>query len=273
MHSSSSKRNRSPDFTLGENSVTPESKSDSDFAIPAKRRKTGSPKSQTLVTPSSAQSPKVTKKALAEALKAQKEQQRRAWDAWLARDENQWSPDKDPEYKQKVGWKVIHFTVAKTYYRFSDKEMGTLPYTTFENQHNTSRPGRAFNRSDLLRLGYRKEAALSGVKGALEGTFEGGALHEGKKLFDAKLEHLNDKYKKAHQGQPRPGPRTLNIVLKTETSDFRRPFGSWWERVWDPSGNLAGWWLVMQFDPGASDSSGPSDEERFWPIEQGHPPW
>lgn len=100
-----------------------------------------------------------------------------------------------------VGMCIVHFCdfsshldAAKTYYRFLDKEMGTLPYTTFENQHNTSRPGRAFNRSDLLRLGYRKEAALSGVKGALEGTFEGGALREGKKLFEAKFVHLHNKY-------------------------------------------------------------------------------
>ncbi len=64
--------------------------------------------------------------------------------------------------------------------------MGTLPYVTFENQNNPMRPGKSYNKLDLLRLAYRKEAALNGVEGALDGVPKDDLLKEGQRLFDAR---------------------------------------------------------------------------------------
>ncbi len=79
---------------------------------PVKRRKTGTEEgSPEFKSPSSEKgSPKVTKKALAEAEKARKNRRKQSWEAWLARGENQWKPEQDPNYKQKIGWKVVQYT-------------------------------------------------------------------------------------------------------------------------------------------------------------------
>ncbi|KAK0463729.1 uncharacterized protein EV420DRAFT_1638650 [Desarmillaria tabescens] len=104
----------------------------SNMSVKRKRSSPKSQRSQSRKSPSSKQNPpKVTKKDQAKAKSAQKAQRKQAWDTWLAREENQWSPEQDPNYKQEVGWRVIHYTDAKQYYRFSDKEMEALPYTTF----------------------------------------------------------------------------------------------------------------------------------------------
>ncbi|KAK0497014.1 hypothetical protein EDD18DRAFT_1164945 [Armillaria luteobubalina] len=248
-----------------------------------KRRKTGSgssssksQRSQSRKSPSKRNPSKATQKDLAKAKSAQKAQQKRAWNAWLAREENRWSPDEDPDYKQEVGWQVIQYSDAKKYYRFSDKEMETLPYTPFDNQHNLNRPGRSFHLPDLLRLGYRKAAVLGGISGALEGTFQGVALQEGKRLYDEKMKDLDEKYKKKHEGRSRPGPETYRIVAKKKGTTRRpRPFGSWWESVYE-NGKKIGYWLVLHFDPDADEGPSPphpSREERFWPIENGRPDW
>ncbi|KAK0441974.1 hypothetical protein EV421DRAFT_1736583 [Armillaria borealis] len=253
---------------------------------PVKHRKTGteegSPESGTPKSPSSEKvSPKTTKKALAEAEKARKNQQKQSWEAWLARGENQWKPEQDPNYKQKIGWKVVQYTDAKNHFRFSDEEMGTLPYVAFENQNNPMRPGKSYNKLDLLRLAYRKEAALNGVEGALDGVPKDDMLKEGQRLFDARMDNLDNKYKKSHDGKSRPVLRTFSIIQRRTYDNSKpiRPFGAWWERVWE-DGRMIGWWLVYHFDPEAEcggsdggDSYYRSLRERFWPVEKGCPDW
>ncbi|KAK0239701.1 hypothetical protein EDD85DRAFT_997467 [Armillaria nabsnona] len=243
---------------------------------PVKRRKTGTEEgSPEFKSPSSEKgSPKVTKKALAEAEKARKNQRKQSWEAWLAHGENQWKPEQDPNYKQKIGWKVVQYTDAfsEKSLSVSDEEMGTLPYVTFENQNNPMRPGKSYNKLDLLTLAYRKEAALNGVEGALDGVPKDDMLKEGQRLFDARMDNLDSKYKKSHDGKSRPVLRTFSIVQRRtyDTSKPIRPFGAWWERVC--------WWLVYHFDPEAEcggsdggDSYYRSLRERFWPVEKGCP--
>lgn len=65
--------------------------------------------------------------------------------------------------------------------------MGTLPYVTFENQYNPKHPGKSYNRLDLLRLAYRKEATLNGVEGTLDGVPKDDMLKEGRRMFDARF--------------------------------------------------------------------------------------
>ncbi|KAK0228929.1 hypothetical protein IW262DRAFT_1535825 [Armillaria fumosa] len=301
-NSRSSQRKRPFDVELKDISISlPEADIEVGLPSSVKCRKTGSgslssksQRSQSRKT-SSKQNPfKATQKDLTKAKSAQKAQQKRAWNvlrirldaqnfpaksqqnAWLTREENRWSPDEDPNYKQEVGWQVIQYSDAKKYYRFSDKEMETLPYTTFDNQHDLNHPGRSFHRPDLLRLGYRKAAVLGSISGALEGTFQGEALQEGKRLYDEKMKDLDEKYKKRHEGRSRPGPETYTILAKKKGTTRRpRPFGSWWESVYE-NGKKIGYWLVLHFDPDADERPSPphpSREERFWPIENGHPDW
>ncbi|KAK0196707.1 hypothetical protein F5146DRAFT_1129502 [Armillaria mellea] len=196
---------------------------------PVKRRKTGTEQSPESKSPSSEKgSPKIAKKVLAEAERARKNQLKQSWEAWLAHGENQWKPEQDPDYKQKIGWKVVQYTDAKNYFRFSDKEMGTLPYITFENQNNPMRPGKSYNKLDLLRLAYRKEAALNDIEGALDGVPKDDMLKEGQRLFDARMNDLDSKYKKKHDGKSRPVLRTFSIVQRKiyDTSKPIRPFGA-----------------------------------------------
>ncbi|KAK0463722.1 uncharacterized protein EV420DRAFT_1729064 [Desarmillaria tabescens] len=269
VDNTSSKHWHSPDSESEGNTLDTES----DAVVqktPAKRRKPategseGSPKSRTCVSPSSAQgSPKITKKALAEAEKAKKNHQ------------------KESLGSMKIGWKVVQYTDAKNHFRFSDQEMGTLPYVTFENQNNPSRPGKSYNKLDLLRLAYRKEAALNGVEGALDGVPNDSMLKEGQRLFDARMDDLDSKYKKNHGGKSRPVLRTFSIIQRRSYSpEPIRPFGAWWERVWE-DGRMIGWWLVYHFDPEAECGGGNDDDgdyyrsldKRFWPVEKGCPSW
>ncbi|PBK78580.1 hypothetical protein ARMSODRAFT_1078111 [Armillaria solidipes] len=282
-NSRSSKHKRPLDSELKDSSISPTEMSiDGGLPSSVKCRKTGSvnssPKSQRSQSRKSSSKqnpPKVTQKDLAKAKSAQKAQRKQAWNTWLAREENRWSPEEDPNYKQEVGWQVIHYSDANKYYRFSDVEMETLPYTTFDNKHDLNHPGRSFHRLDLLRLGYRKAAVLGGIPGALEGIFQGEALQEGKRLYDEKMKDLDDKYKKKHEGKSRPGPETYTIFEKKGTTGRPRPPGSWWERVYE-NGKKIGHWLVLRFDPDADEGPSPphpNREERFWPLENGYPNW
>ncbi|KAK0211115.1 hypothetical protein DFS33DRAFT_1379084 [Desarmillaria ectypa] len=156
--------------------------------------------------------------------------------------------------------------------------MGTLPYVTFENQNNPSCPGKSYNKLDLLRLAYRKEATLNGVEGALDGLPKDDMLKEGQRLFDGRMNDLDSNYKKKHDGKSRLVLRTFSIIQRrTYIPKRTRPFGTWWERVWE-DGRMFGWWLVYHFDPeaecdGGDDDSYRSLRERFWPLEKGCPGW
>lgn len=48
------------------------------------------------------------------------------------------------------------------------------------------RPRKSYNKLDLLRLAYRKEAVLNGVEGVLDGVPKDDMLKVGKRLFDAR---------------------------------------------------------------------------------------
>ncbi|KAK0196715.1 hypothetical protein F5146DRAFT_994592 [Armillaria mellea] len=111
--------------------------------------------------------------------------------------------------------------------------------------------------------------------GALEGTFQGEALQEGRQLYDEKMKGLDDKYKKRHEGRSRPVPETYMIFEKKGSTGCRRPPGSWWERVYE-NGKKIGYWLVLHFDPDVCEGLSlphPNREKRFWPIENGYPKW
>ncbi|PBK92970.1 hypothetical protein ARMGADRAFT_1030431 [Armillaria gallica] len=118
-------------------------------------------------------------------------------------------------------------------------------------------------------LRYKQEVGWQVIHysdGALEGTFQGDALQEGKRLYDEKMKDFDDKYKKRHEGRSRPGPETYTIFEKKKsTSGCPRPPGSWWERVYE-NGKKIGYWLVLHFDPDADEGPSPphpNQEEQF----------
>ncbi|KAK7438474.1 hypothetical protein VKT23_018089 [Stygiomarasmius scandens] len=194
------------------------------------------------------------------------------WKQWCL--QHPWVVDKDYE-QQFYSWEM-HKSDAMKYYRFEDYEMDTLPYVKFFNKHNENIPGRSYNINDLTRLAYRKHAAMEGIDGALEGKPADAMLQKGKELFDKHIAKLDENYSKKHN-KPRLGPRKVQIVpVRKPDRRPRRPFGSWWEGVWE-RGEFIGWWLVYHFDPyyetsggeGAGDTDGALPRElRFWPKEE-----
>ncbi|KAF8067568.1 hypothetical protein FPV67DRAFT_1141452 [Lyophyllum atratum] len=137
-----------------------------------------------------------------------------AWHDWCLA--NAWK--KDIKYKQGAGWKVIHSSEAKKYFGFKPEELATVPHEEFPNEHNPKTPGRSYRREDILKLAYRKHAALKGVPGAcaLHGNEnEAAALEEGKKLYEANLQKLEARYCAKNNGNERPGP-----VWRSRRSDI-----------------------------------------------------
>lgn len=280
VDNTSSKRCRPSDFE-SEGNISADVGDAVGQKTPLKRQRTGPEVSSTSAEDSST----ITDQALGEAEKekagaekaeedAIKERYKQIWNEWLAH--NEWNPEHDRYYRQKIEWEVVQPSDAKTFYRFTDAEMDTLPYAM--NRCNPRRPGKAYNRLDLIRLAYRKEAALNGVKGAVHGMPRDKMFKEGKRLFEARMKDLESKYWTFTGGKRRPNLRTFTAVqhpADRDTSEPTRPIGTWWERVWK-NGQTVGWWLVCHFDPKAEGSGRDDDfasRERFWPIEKGLPAW
>ena len=73
-----------------------------------------------------------------------------------------------------------------TYFRLKDYEIDTLPYVTFDNEHNPMIPGKSYTLANLHTLVSRKYAFLAGLDPAVSmKTQEVDFLKRGWELFEA----------------------------------------------------------------------------------------
>ncbi|KAF8067577.1 hypothetical protein FPV67DRAFT_1141617 [Lyophyllum atratum] len=148
--------------------------------------------------------PKQEKKA-AKAKLPSAAQLKAAWHDWCAA--NAWK--KDIKYKQRAGWSIIHSSDAMKYFSLRPEDLATVPHEEFVNEYNPKTPGKSYRHEDLLKLAYRKQAALKGVPGACAphgNENEAAALEEGERLYEAHLRKLEATYRAKHDGNERPGP-------------------------------------------------------------------
>ncbi|KAF8056663.1 hypothetical protein FPV67DRAFT_1678035 [Lyophyllum atratum] len=91
---------------------------------------------------------------------------------------------------------------------FKLEELATLAHEEFVNPQGP-RPGKSYCYEDVLKLAYRKHAALKGVPGACAprgNKNEAAVLEKGKTLYEANLKKLEANYRDKHDGNERPGP-------------------------------------------------------------------
>ncbi|KAJ4500542.1 hypothetical protein C8R41DRAFT_427400 [Lentinula lateritia] len=185
-----------------------------------------------------------------------KTQIKKTWSKWCA--DNRWDPDTDLGYKQKIGTQEVHRSDAMSYFCLKDYEIDTVPFITFENQHNENAPGRSYNLSNLRTLVSRKSAYLAGLNDDFDPKInEVDLLRKGWNLFRKENEKREERSKA--KGRTRKALRIVEIFQRRQpnTDDegreiIERPFGSWTTRVYE-HGVYIGDWLNFQFDPDANE--------------------
>ncbi|RPD73783.1 hypothetical protein L226DRAFT_613907 [Lentinus tigrinus ALCF2SS1-7] len=201
------------------------------------------------------------------------------WKTWC--EEHRWERDHDPGYKQKVGSKEVHRADAMAYFRLKDYEIDTLPYVTFDNEHNPMVPGKSYNLGNLHTLVSRKFAFLHGLDEKLDPRArEVELLKRGWELFDADTKKLEERMHA--KGKKRKELVFGVIFIPRQPGQNERggktkprPFGSWTTRVYE-DGVYIGEWLNFQFDPDDDDFGDhyrryerfrPKDAEWHWELD------
>ncbi|KAF8921831.1 hypothetical protein CPB85DRAFT_1427189 [Mucidula mucida] len=150
---------------------------------------------------------------------------KKAWQDWCKI--HKWKPD--PTFQPNYGSPIMHSSEAIRYFVFQRGDLEVVPYSNFPNEHNPSRPGRAYRYKDLLKLAYRKEAFRHGIPNAAEepdATTEKAMLAAGQAQFKLAMAHRDEMFQrrtekkeqegklKAGESKKRKGPTTFPWPVK-----------------------------------------------------------
>lgn len=103
-----------------------------------------------------------------------------------------------------------------SYFRLKDCEIDTLPYITFDDEHNPMIPGRSYGLGNLHTLVSRKYAFLAGLDpGVSLSSQEVEFLKRGWQLFEAECVHPHPPSPSSTRSVPDTGPLFVCIARRS----------------------------------------------------------